>query len=150
MKLSTVSSGRFPSCWLNMTVECRDDSLSISFDIQDVPPKCTIFSAERNYAKPRSLFDNLFTLVPITYDHTFAPCNPVAKTSTKVSGEISFTNFRGSARSFSVVWKQEPGSSRFKQRKREKSDGAISREYREFWTNLTSFCNTKSRTTLAV
>jgi hypothetical protein len=92
-------------------------------------PKYAVFSAERNYAKQILLFDDLVTVVPITCDHTFAPCNPVANPSTKVSGEISFTNFRSSARISSVVWNQEPGSSRFKQRKREKSDGAISREY---------------------
>jgi hypothetical protein len=113
-------------------------------------PKCTILSAERNYAKQISLFNNLVTLVPITCDHTFAACNPVAKTFIKVSGEISFTNFRSAARSSSVVWRQEPGSSRCKQRKRENSDGAISREYGRSWANLTSFWDTKSRTTLAV
>jgi hypothetical protein len=92
-------------------------------------PKCTIFSAERNYTKQISFFNNLVTVVPITCDHTFVPCNPVAETSSKASGEISFTNFRSLARHSSVVWKQEPDSSRFKQRKSEKSDGAISREY---------------------
>jgi hypothetical protein len=113
-------------------------------------PNCTIFSAERNYAKQILLFDNLVRVVRITCDHTFAPCNPVAKTSTKVSGEISFPNFRSSARRSSVVWKQEPSSSSFNQRKMEKSDGAISRECGGFWANLTSFCDIKSRTTLAV
>jgi hypothetical protein len=113
-------------------------------------PKCTVFSAERNYAKQMSLFDNLVTVVPIACDCTFTPCNPVPKTFAKFSGEISFTNFRISARSSSVIWKQEPGSSRFKQRKMEKSDGAISREYGGPWANLTHFCDTKSRRTLAV
>jgi hypothetical protein len=91
--------------------------------------KCTIFSLARDYARQILLFDNFVTVVPITCGHTFAPCNPVAKTSTKFSGEISFTNFRSSARSFSIVWKQEPSNLRFKQPKREKSDGAISREH---------------------
>jgi hypothetical protein len=41
--------------------------------------KCSIFSAERNYAKQMSPFDSLFKVVIINCNHTFAPCNPVVK-----------------------------------------------------------------------
>jgi hypothetical protein len=72
------------------------------------------FFAEWNYVKQMSPFDSLFKVVPITCDHTFAPCNSGVKTSSKVSDEISPTDFRISTRSSSPVSKREPRNSAFK------------------------------------
>jgi hypothetical protein len=42
-------------------------------------PECSVFSADRNYAKQISPIDSSVKVVPITCDRTFAACNLIAK-----------------------------------------------------------------------